>query len=48
MPPVNNKQAKLFAEISKAAYSRLEIRQHCLYQPAMKLIRHRRVMFGPL
>jgi hypothetical protein len=46
--PLNIGQAKLFAEISKATHSRLEIRRHCLYQPAMKLIRDRRITTGPL
>jgi len=47
-PQVNNGQAKLFTEFSKPAHSRLEIHRHCLYQPAMKLIRNKRVTIGPL
>ncbi len=41
-------QAKIFAEILKPPHSRLEIRRHCLYQPAMKLIRDMRVTIVPL
>lgn len=49
-PEATGKQwtGKAFTEFSKPAHSRLEIRQHCLYQPAMKLIRNKRVTIGPL